>query len=329
MFKGRVAAAILLTAVIADRAQSAAPPRQPADQLHAAVPEYGLRLSMSASVSGRKFLLFSFKGMLFAEANLIFSAQRSGKSDMVFTLQELPDPNCLLVTTGRSATAVYSKGIGETVDAAKMSATAWIAKWTEAYPDWAAPVKPEKRSALPFLLDPQSDVLTFEYNEGVIQREVCAMRTVYPWPSRKPIDFTLLSGACSSLALFNHSPTGGRANGEAVRFSLAPLLRDLAMTVLPEARSEVEFTDPGPLMVEYRCYSSADGDLRICRGETLPRVRVERSFTLDSYKREVISRLADGLLVSDKIEISLSGQKGNAISVVIELRQTNHSDLDP
>ncbi|MBI2838982.1 MAG: hypothetical protein HYX75_11735 [Acidobacteria bacterium] len=316
---------------------------------------YSVRLSIIATVTGRKYLFFPFKGMLRAEGNTIFSTD-SG-NDGAMTLESLSAPNFILVTGGRKASEVFAKSAATGVELGVSEGLERIAEWASEYPEWAEGVKREKRKALPFLVSATpAGQMRFNYEGGFVTSCASTLRVSYAWPSSKAPTLTLFDGLLAGLALFNHSPFPA-SNGSkppavptaavptaavptaavptaavptaavptaavpTAAVPIAPALRNICVTVLPEARSEVEFTETEPIPVEYRCDSVSDPGLVACRGEVSPHARVEKGFVLDTYVRETIRHSGTGALVSDAIAIALSGQKGNSIRVTIEIRR--------
>lgn len=291
---------------------------------------YSVRLSIIAKVTGRKYLFFPFKGMLRAEGNTVFS--NDAEIDGAMTLEALAEPNFILVTGGRKATEVYAKSATTSIDLGLSEGRERIAEWAREYPEWAEVVRTEKRKALPFLTpSTPAGQMRFHYKDGCVTSCASTLQASYAWPAPKAPKLTLFDGMLAGLALFNHSPFPA-SNGllpstvpnAAVPIAAVPIataLRDICVTILPEARSEVEFTETEPIPVVYHCDSGSNPGLVACRGEVSPHARVEKGFVVDTYIRETIRHTGTGALVSDAIAIVLSGQKGNSIRVTIEIRR--------
>ena len=283
---------------------------------------YSVRLSITAMVTGRKYLFFPFKGMLRAEGNTVFASDSENDGEM--TLEALTEPNFIFVTGGRKANEVYAKSAAFSVELGVTAGQERIAEWAREYPEWAEGVKTEKRKALPFVLPADiTGQMRFHYTGGLVTSCASTLQASYPWPASRTQKLTLFDGILASLALFNHSPFPTSNGQQTSAVPIAPALRDICVTVLPEARSEVEFTEAGPIAVVYHCDNAPDPALLTCRGEVSPHARVEKGFVLDTYTRETIRHIDTGALVSDAIAIVLSGQKGNSIRVTVELRRLN------
>ncbi len=286
---------------------------------------YSVRLSIIATVTGRKYLFFPFKGMLRAEGNTIFSTD--SENDGAMTLEALSGPNFILVTGGRKASEVFAKSAATGIELGVSEGRERIAEWAREYPEWAEGVKEEKRKALPFLVPATpAGQMRFDYEGGFVTGCASTLRASYAWPSSKAPTLTLFDGLMAGLALFNHSPfpTSNGSHPAAEPTAAVPIasaLRDICVRILPEVRSEVEFTETRPIPIEYHCDSVSDSGLVACRGEVSPHTRVEKGFLLDTYVREAIRHADTGALVSDAIAIGLSGQKGNSIRVTIEIRR--------
>ena len=298
-----------------------APPQENSLQ----VDRYSLHLSLSATVAGRKYLFFPFKGMLQAESNVALLLIGRRPAERSLLLDAPAGPNYILMTGTRKATEVWAYSIGQTPQDGVTAGIAHIDNWARRFPDWARNVVPEKRRALPFLLPTRvAGEIYFVYANGEVADATSRLAPYYPWPAKEPIPMPLFDTVRASLALFNHSPFPGEPGSSSFerRFPVAPALREISVTILPEVRSEVEFTEPGPLVVQYHCELTGTPPMQHCVASSTPRVSIEKGFLLEEYRREALRAAADGALESDSIRITLSGKKGNAAELELALRRT-------
>lgn len=316
----RAGAAVLLVAFTTQIPLAGAGRSSAASSVRTSPRRYLLRLSLTATVTGRRYILFPFKGMLRGESNMMLTAAESDGQEL--SLESIAGPTYLLMTGGRKANEVYARVPAMVAADAVREGDAAISDWAEKYPDWASQVKPEKRKVLPFLLSPDAPGRLFlEYSDGRVGRLTSTLVATYPWPAKPPQEFTMFDGVCASLGLFNHSPFATSTSADPVTFHVAPALKQLCISVLPQVRSDVEFTEHAPLEVAYECQPAKGSALLHCTGHTSPHIQLEKTFVLDSYVRDAARSTADGILEWDTISISLSGQKGNAIAIVLELRR--------
>jgi len=286
--------------------------------------DYELHLGIKAHVSGRKYLFFSFKGMLLAESHVLLTSVKGRNGSQLLQLKEVRGKNFMLMTTNRKATEVVVKSVGEATKDGVEAGRTTLAAWEQAYPEWARNVSMERRKSLPFLLpahEPHS--FQFEYGEGSVSAASSRLAPFYAWPADPPLELPLFDGLRAALGLFNHSlPFHDQMHLEPVICSVAvaPALRDLCITLIPQAKSEVEFVEFSPLPVTYQCRQEEGSPYVRCEAEAFPGRAVEKSFVLDSYRRSIRWNPATQRALEDRIELGLSGKKGNLIELVIELR---------
>ncbi|MEW6367954.1 MAG: hypothetical protein AB1714_25260 [Acidobacteriota bacterium] len=288
------------------------------------IDRYSLHLSLSATVGGRKYFFFPFKGMLLAESNVVMLVAGRQGAERSMLLAAPAGPNYILMTGTRKATEVWAYSIGERPGDCVVAGIAHIDDWARRFPDWARNVAPQKRNALPFLLPEKlAGEISFMYADGEVREATSRLSPYYPWPTKEPIPMPLFDAVRASLALFNHSPFPDEHGSSTFerRFPVAPALREISVTILPAVRSEVEFTEPGPLLVQYHCELTGTPSMLHCFATSTPGVSIEKGFVLEEYRREALRSAANGAVESDSIRIKLSGKKGNAAELELAFRR--------
>ncbi len=290
---------------------------------------WSLHLSIQATVSGRKYFFFTFKGMLLAEAEMRLSMKAGPDQSRIFSFHELQRRTYLLMTANRKATEMIVEIIGETPHEGQASGREVISEWEQAYPEWARNIHPEKRKSLPFVVAPSADAFSFKYDNGIVSDSACGLSPIYPWPSKDPMKLTIFDGLRAALSLYNHSPFGNATMGSTASqtFPIATALREICITILPQVRSEVEFTEASPLSLSYQYNRENHSAVLQCLGQAHPSTQVGKSFILDTYRREALLCLPGRQLLRDRISVFLTGTKGNSITIVIDLQNDSLQNI--